>query len=186
MFETLKHIDQQFFLAVNNGLQNSVLDFLCPIIRRPQSWYAVYVIIIYFIYKNYKKQAIWVILTAFVLVLVSDQLSANLIKNVVQRLRPCNDPLLQTQVHLLVNCGSGFSFVSAHACNHFAIALFISGLFKAQGRWILPLALCWASLIAFSQVYVGVHYPFDVICGAILGSGLGFGFSGILIKLLKN
>jgi undecaprenyl-diphosphatase len=83
-------------------------------------------------------------------------------------------------VNNIVGCGKGFSFISAHATNHFAIAVFFSVLFYNQYKWIVYIAILWAGLIAFSQVYVGVHYPFDVICGALLGSILGY-IQGIFI-----
>ncbi len=186
MFETFNHIDQQFFLAINNGLQNPFLDWLCPILRNQKVWYPLYAILIFLLYKKHKKETLWIVLGAAVLILISDQVSANLIKNLVQRLRPCSDPGFQNQVHLLVNCGGGFSFISAHATNHFAIAFFMMGFFETQKRWFVPVAFIWASSIAFSQVYVGVHYPFDVICGAILGSILGYIFSRIIISKLKT
>lgn len=186
MFETLNHIDQQLFLAVNIGLQNSFMDWLCPILRNQKSWYPLYAVLIFFIYKNYKKQTLYIVIGAAILILISDQLSANLIKNTVQRLRPCSDPAFQSQVHLLINCGGGFSFISAHATNHFAIAFYMIGFFEAQKKWFLPVAIFWAASIAFSQVYVGVHYPFDVICGAILGSVLGYLFMKILKQIINN
>jgi len=185
MFETINHIDQQFFLAINNGLQNSFFDWLCPMLRNPTMWIPLYAIVIFFIYKRYKKETLWILIGAAVLILVSDQVSAHLIKNLVQRLRPCNDPSIQNQVHLLVNCGGGYSFISAHATNHFALAFYMMGFFATSKKWFVPLAIVWASSIAFSQVYVGVHYPFDIICGAILGSILGYIFMRILKVIRK-
>lgn len=172
MIETLKHIDQQFFIAVNHGMQNAFLDWLCPLLRKQSNWYMFYALLIYVLFRQHKRNTVWILLGAAVLILLTDQLSANLIKNTVQRLRPCNDP--EMQVRLLVHCGSGFSFISAHATNHFALAAFFPVFFPHQRKWLLPLALLWAFAIAFSQVYVGVHYPFDVICGALLGATMGY------------
>jgi undecaprenyl-diphosphatase len=152
MFETLNHIDHQFFLAINNGLQNSFFDWLCPILRNQKVWYPLYAVLIYFIYKKYKEQILWIVIGAAILILISDQVSANLIKNLVQRIRPCNDPSFQNQVHLLVICGNGFSFISAHATNHFAIAFYMIGFFETQRKWFAPTAIIWAASIAFSQV----------------------------------
>ena len=180
MIETLKHIDTTWFLAINNGLQSSFLDMLCPFMRKQSNWYAIYVIILFICYRKWNQKVLWVIGGAVVLVLISDQLSANLIKNTVQRIRPCNEPSLAGMVNNIVGCGKGFSFISAHATNHFAIAIFFSVLFYNQYKWITYIAILWAGLIAFSQVYVGVHYPFDVICGTLLGSILGY-IQGIFI-----
>ena len=101
-------------------------------------------------------------------------MSSELVKKTVRRIRPCNDPELQEEVKLLVSCGAGYSFTSSHATNHFAVAAFISMTLGLLYRWIrLPLFL-WAASIAFGQVYVGVHYPLDVIGGGILGVLIGF------------
>lgn len=180
MLDTLKQLDTTWFLAINNGLQNSLFDAVCPYLREPKFWIPLYVLAAWVSYKKFGVKALWVMLAAGLLVLVSDQFSANLIKKSVMRLRPCNDPILQTHVHLLVRCGNGFSFMSAHATNHFAIAVYFSLLFKTYWRWLFPVALVWAGSIAFSQVYVGVHYPLDVICGALTGSLFGYIFSRIV------
>lgn len=171
--ETLKNIDHQLFFWINNGLQNPLFDLLCPFMRKQSNWYLLYAVVCYFLYERYRTKSLWIILSAAVLILITDQLCANLIKNTVQRLRPCNNPELKEQVRLLVHCGSGYSFVSAHAANHFAIAIFISGFFK-ELKWVKPVALIWATIIAFSQVYVGVHFPLDIFVGGLIGSGLGY------------
>ena len=174
MFETINHIDQQLFLAINNGMQNSIFDWLCPHLRNPIILIPLYLVLIYFIIKKYKKKSVWILLGIALLLFISDWVFANHIKHLVERLRPCNEPIFQNQVRIIINCGSGFSFVSAHATNHFAIAVYMIGFFKSVRKWFLPIAILWASSIGFSQVYVGLHYPFDVICGAMLGSSIGF------------
>jgi undecaprenyl-diphosphatase len=174
MIETLKHIDTSWFLAVNNGMQNGLLDIICPFMRNQKNWYLLYVVLLWICYRKWKNETLWILGGAVALILISDQLSANLIKNTVQRLRPCNEPALAGMVNNIVGCGKGYSFISAHATNHFAIGVFFSMLFYREYRWVPYVAILWASLIAFSQVYVGVHYPFDVICGGLLGAILGY------------
>lgn len=181
MLETLKQIDTDWFLAINNGWQNAFMDWLCPWLRQPKTWIPLYALAIWFSWKMFGKQMVWVLLGAGLLILISDQFSANLVKNTFERLRPCNDPFLKNKVHLLTYCGGGYSFMSAHATNHFAIAVYFSMLFKMRLPRMLPYALIWAASIALSQVYVGVHYPFDVICGAITGSIIGY-LASILVR----
>jgi membrane-associated phospholipid phosphatase len=106
------------------------------------------------------------------------------IKPLVHRLRPCNDPELSSQVHLLVGCGSGYSFVSSHAANHFGFALFIIILFKDRFSWITVPALLWAFLVSFAQVYVGLHYPADVTLGALIGILIGWATGTICKNIL--
>ncbi|MCC7534404.1 MAG: phosphatase PAP2 family protein [Bacteroidia bacterium] len=185
MLEYIKYIDTQWFLAINNGLQNSVFDFVCPYLREPKFWIPLYLIAAWVAYKKFGNNALWLILAAGILVLVSDQFSANLIKKSVMRLRPCNDPILKSQVHLLVPCGGGFSFMSAHATNHFALAVYFGLLFKSTYKWILYFTLLWAACISISQVYVGVHYPMDIIFGGICGSLFGYFFYSFINKKLK-
>ncbi len=183
MLETLKHIDVSLFHLVNSDMQNGLFDLICPFARKQSNWYLVYAWIGYFMYKKYKLNSLWIFLTAGLLVLISDQISANLIKNTVQRLRPCNDPALKEQVRLLVHCGSGYSFISAHATNHFAIAVLLASLYR-EWKWAYPVALFWAAFISFSQVYVGVHFPADILFGSILGTILGaFAFHIVNKKL---
>ena len=106
---------------------------------------------------------------------IADTISSKVIKKSVQRLRPCNDTQINQQVKLLVRCGGGYSFTSSHATNHFAVALFLIGtLGRIFRRMKWPL-LFWAATIALGQVYVGVHYPFDILVGGTIGSLIGIG-----------
>jgi membrane-associated phospholipid phosphatase len=183
--EFILHIDKQLFVFINSVLANPVLDMLCPFFRNQKNWYLLYAVFAYLLYRQYNFRALYVIAATALLILLSDQVSANLIKNAVQRLRPCNDELFKNQVRLLVNCGKGYSFVSAHASNHFALAVFLSAMLK-NISWLRMALLMWAACIAFSQVYVGVHYPADVITGGILGSMLAYVFVKLIIRLLPD
>ena len=128
-----------------------------------------------------------VLLSAGITVLLTDQIASNIIKPAVHRLRPCNDPIMLPHIHLMVDCGTGFSFVSSHASNHFGIAVFLILILRKRFSWITPVALFWATLICFAQVYVGLHYPFDIIGGALLGVMIGI-ITGKLcvISLIKS
>lgn len=114
---------------------------------------------------------------------IADYSSASIIKPAVERLRPCREPGFSEQVNLLVNCGSGHSFPSSHAANHFALALFFIVLFHKRSKWIVPLALLWAASISFAQVYVGVHFPIDVTVGGLLGACIGFLLALLFLKI---
>lgn len=181
MIDSLIQFDKQAFVLINGEWQNGFLDLICPFMRTQSNWYLAYAVVIYFLFNTYGKKAWYLLLTVGIAILVSDQLSGNLIKHAVERLRPCNDPAMSGQVRLLVHCGSGFSFVSSHAANHFTAAFFMATVLAPTYRWIWPLALFWAAFISYSQVYVGVHFPLDICCGALLGISIGL-VQGWVIK----
>jgi undecaprenyl-diphosphatase len=169
MIETLRHIDRVLFHFINHDIANSACDTLCPWLREKLTWIPFYIAAAYLIFRKYgwKKTLMLIVLVAGT-ILISDQTSG-LVKHLVHRLRPCNNPELKDDVRLLIeSCGVGYSFVSAHAANHFAIATFISFLVTGNKK-IIALLYIWAACVALSQVYVGVHYPADIFAGAIVG-----------------
>ena len=174
MFDQLIQFDEHLFSAINHGLSNPFFDWLMPYLRNRFFWTPLYLFIAVFFVRNYGKQG-WTLLLFFVLTFaVTDFFTAKLIKPNAQRIRPCNDPEMKPGLQSRIACGSGYSFPSTHAANHFALAMFLITIFYKRWKPILPLALAWAAAISFAQVYVGVHYPFDVTCGAIIGSLLGY------------
>ena len=162
-------IDQTLFHFVNTSCANPVLDTLCPIARDKNTWVPFYIIGGLMILYKYRSRGLWMLVCIGIAILLSDQ-SSNLIKYFVHRLRPC---FVEPSVRLLVDhCSSTFSFTSNHAANHFALAVFLSLVFR-QIRWLPFVLLSWAVFIALSQVYVGLHYPADIIAGALLGAFMG-------------
>ncbi len=174
MLEILQDWDVNLFQFINGSLSNSVFDVLLPWFREKWFWMPLYLFVVAFVLLNFRGRG-WIIILGLILAAgLSDYTSSTLVKKNVQRLRPCNDPEMFEKLHSRVPCGGGYSFTSSHAANHFAVAVFIIGMFGGLKRWIRPVALSWAALIAFSQVYVGVHYPGDVLGGAVLGSAIGW------------
>ncbi len=165
----LLHWDEFFFFLINNSWQNLLFDAVMPILRNPFTWAPFYVFLGAFLLLNFKKKGLWIVLALCATIGISDSVSSHLIKKTVRRVRPCKFIEPQKDVHLLVNCGSGYSFPSSHAANHFAIANFLSLVLGVSYRWIKLGLFAWAFSIALAQVYVGVHYPLDILAGAILG-----------------
>jgi undecaprenyl-diphosphatase len=139
-------------------------------------WIPFYVFLIYILVMHYRKYG-WILAAmAVLLVVISDQTSVQLFKEVVERLRPCHDPALEGIIRVPGGrCGGKYSFVSSHATNHFAIALFTGYFLQKKVRGFLPAMLLWAAVISYSRVYLGVHYPGDVLAGAAWGSLLALG-----------
>ncbi len=176
MLETLTQLDMDLFRVINQGMGNSFLDFLMPILRNKYTWLPLYVFIIGFSLINLKWKGAWLIFCLIVAVGVGDTLSSKLIKKTVKRPRPCRTEQIMDTLELRISCGSGYSFTSSHATNHFALGVFLFfafGSIMGRYKWLLIL---WAALISIAQVYVGVHYPSDIIGGGLLGTLIGYAF----------
>ena len=173
--------DRSAFETINSGTANSFFDWLMPNLRTPLFWLPVYAFFIAFMIYNYKIKGLYMVLGALATFIISDQLSAHFLKFVFARDRPCRDPYLIDHVRMLVTCGPGYSMPSSHATNHFAISLYLISLFKGKIKWISLICITWAASVCYAQVYVGVHFPMDVIFGGILGSLIG-AFMGLFAK----
>ncbi len=182
MLEKLVHIDQKVFLLLN-GIHNSFFDFVMYWISQTAVWIPLWFFFIYIIIKKYKEYSWVIILTLFISVGLSDFLSVHLFKNIFERLRPCHNPELSSIVHIVKNhCGGKYGFVSSHSANMFSIATFLFLAFKKDFPKSIYLVFAWASLIAYSRIYLGVHFPADILGGAFLGSFISICFWLILKK----
>lgn len=177
MLESIREIlvltDYIIWYYLNTVWTSDFLDAVIPYFRNQWTWAPLYLFLLVFMVSNFRLTGfIWCLffLATFGL---SDQLSASLFKELFQRLRPCNNPHLQSIVHIIVPCGSGYSFPSSHATNHFALAVFSLYTMRGVVPGIKFIALFWAALVSYSQVYVGVHFPLDIFCGGLLGTVCG-------------
>jgi undecaprenyl-diphosphatase len=172
MIEVLNDIDQHLLLWLN-GHHSPFLDHVMFLVSGRFEWMPLYALIIALIIRRYRWKSLWILLAVIIMITLSDQL-ANLLKAGVKRLRPCKDPQIGHLVHLVNNyCGGTYGFVSGHAANSFALATFVSLLFRR--KWATSGMILWAALVSYSRIYLGVHYPGDVIGGALLGMLLGLG-----------
>jgi membrane-associated phospholipid phosphatase len=181
--EEIKQFDYSIFYKMNGQWHTSFLDEFIPFIREPFVWMPFYFFLILFTTINFKKKGMLWVLFFLVNAMISDYVSSTIIKNNFVRLRPCHDPAIADKVRFLVSyCPTSSSFTSSHAVNHFAAAMFIFTTFKkpVSPKWAF--IFLWAFIIAYAQVYVGVHFPFDIFCGAIVGLILGY----IPAKIFNN
>ncbi len=172
----LKSWDKDLLLFLN-GMHSPLWDYSMTLFTLTPTWLIFYATILAIIVKKHGKKSLFIFVAIALLILCADQFSG-ILKHTVQRLRPSNDPALSQFVHIFFKKGGQFGFVSGHAANTFAIATFTSLFFRNRkyAMFIFP----WAILISYSRIYLGVHYPGDVICGAILGIGVGIGIYKLL------
>jgi membrane-associated phospholipid phosphatase len=169
-WQRLEAWDQWLFIQLNSKLTNPVFDAVLPYFRDSVFWAPLYLFILVFIIVNYGKKGWWWSIAFLCTVAIADMVGTQVFKNGFERLRPCQDPDFYMYVRLLLKrCSGSYSFVSNHAANHFGLATFIALTFYTTfKRWVYLIYL-WAIFIAYAQVYVGVHYPLDVLGGAGLG-----------------
>lgn len=172
----LKDIDQSLFLFLNS-LHNEFWDIIMVLVTKTETWALFYLAILFFLAKKYRFKFLLLVIGIILAVTIGDQFSS-FIKETVQRLRPTHDPALQDLVHNLYKKGGLYAFFSSHASNTFAVAFLTSKLFRNKAY--TTLIFIWAALVSYSRIYLGLHYPLDILTGVAWGI-----FSGWLVyKLL--
>jgi len=182
MTESLMSIDQSLFLTLN-GLHNSFFDQFFWYATKPIIWLPLYLLMVFLIIREFRWKTITIVIVVALLITASDQLT-NLSKYETQRLRPSHEPEIEQLVHTVNDYKGGqYGFYSAHASTNFAIAIFLIFLFRQRYRWMIPVLLTWATIMAYSRIYLGVHYTGDVIVGILIGCLIGSIFA-LLTKFL--
>lgn len=176
LFDWLNTIDTDLFLSLN-GRHSAFFDSFFTYFTAKETWYPFYILLMLVILHKYKMKGIWVLLFVIITIVLSDQLSV-FIKELVERLRPSHEPGISQKINLPTGKGGKYGFVSSHAANSFALAVFIGLVAQSKRFW--GVALLWALLTAYSRIYVGVHYPFDVLAGGLLGAGIAWGMFSLL------
>lgn len=173
MLESILREDLRLFFHINGQWHNAFLDALLPFVREPYVWAPLYLFLALFVTINYGWKGLFWILFFLLCFGVSDQASLYL-KGAVGRIRPCRDPVVSHYARVLVvYCPMSGSFTSNHAANHFALATFCFITLKSAFHRYAWLFFAWAAIVAYAQIYVGVHYPLDVLGGALLGILIG-------------
>ncbi len=181
----LKDIDIYLFYAINKGIKSGFLDFLMPFITDYRNWYLIILLaIIIFIIKDWKEGLVTILLI-IVAVSISDYLNSHIIKSLFGRVRPCRELPIET-MYLIIGCPHNPSFPSSHASNIFALSVVL----VYRYRTLLAVMLIYAFLVCLSRVYLGVHYPFDVIAGGVsgifYGSAVIFTYKQVIKKYEKT
>jgi undecaprenyl-diphosphatase len=186
MLKILNTWDTDVFLAIN-GWHNSFFDIVMSLASNILVWIPLFIIFLYYLVRQYDRRAWMILIFAGIMIAISDQTSVHLFKDVFQRLRPCHNPELENIVHLVNgHCGGQYGFVSSHAFNIFGLAVYLSMILGRKLRYFTVFVMLWAALIGYSRVYLGVHYPGDVLVGALCGSLLGWLMAKLVFYLLKK
>jgi membrane-associated phospholipid phosphatase len=174
LLKWLDKIDRDLFILIQHTVGNPSIDTFMLILRNPFTWIPLYFFILCFsIFKGKKKAWIFILLSILTFAL-TDSISARLLKPLFERPRPCHDAEIHALFKFLLDCGGLYSFPSSHASNHFGLAAFWYGSVQTMAKRKWHWLWIWALAICYAQVYVGKHYPFDIVGGAIFGFTTGF------------
>ena len=178
-------LDQQLFLIIN-GWHTSFLDFIMFWLSDKYIWIPLYAVLLGLLIRENRRHWWLLLIAVALLVTLTDQISVKLFKDVFLRLRPCHDPLLEGLVRVLNgHCGGQYGFISSHAANTFGLAVFVGALLKNRYSWILWAMLLWAGIVSYSRIYLGVHFPGDVLVGAMVGALIGFLVFRLLVQVRR-
>ena len=172
MLHSLDELDRQLFLFLN-GFHTEWLDELMYWITNKYTWFPGYFLLIVIVIRKYRTRGLMMCLGMVLAVAISDQITSGWMKPFFERLRPCQVPALQQIVHLVAGCGGRYGFASSHASTTFALATTVWLMLRSWSPswgWVFA----WSATVAYSRIYVGVHYPLDILVGASIGFLVGW------------
>lgn len=173
MIDQLIEIDEQLFLVLNR-MHESWLDPVMWLFSKTEASIPLYVLLLFHLYKVYREKTWTILLFVALLIIMTDQFTSGLMKPFFERLRPSHEPSLTGMVHIVNGySGGSYGFASSHAANTFGIAMLLSCLLRKEKPWISWVFL-WAAFVSYTRIYLGVHYPGDILVGALIGILFGW------------
>ncbi len=176
--------DQQALVYLNTSLSAAWADWTMITISKTEVWIPFYAILLYFLIKKFKYDAVWMVVCAVLTIVLCDQLASGLAKPLVQRLRPCHEPSILPLLRMVTECGGEYGFFSSHASNTFGLAGFMWLIFGKTKTWGWLFA--WAAIVSYSRIYLGKHYPLDILTGALCGVLVAYMMAKLGEALIKR
>lgn len=173
----LDHFDKMLLLLIQHDSDHAIMDKLMPVLRDPYTWIPLYAIILYVSWRKAGWNCWCFVVLSLLTFAITDSVTTQLLKPWFGRLRPCHDPELTSVIREVIDCGGIYSMPSTHAANHFGLAAFWFFSFKTMDGRKWKWLWFWAAAVCYAQVYVGKHYPSDVLFGGLLGTITGMGIS---------
>ena len=181
-WQLIQPVDEWLLVKINNDWSNSFFDFILPYFRETIFWYPLYLFVFLYVIMNFGIRGLWWLAGFLLTAALCDLVSSQVIKILIYRTRPCQDADVGNLIRFIaIYCPKSSSFTSSHATTHFGQAMFYFLTLRHIGKW-WPVAFGWAFAIVYTQIYVGVHYPFDVVSGALLGSVIGWAIGKLFLK----
>lgn len=172
MLEYLDQIDKELLLYLHRQ-STPFLDTMMAGITEENNWIPLYLIFLIALFRQFGWQGIYSMVAVILVVVIADQLTSTFMKPFFGRYRPCHDPEIGHLITIVTKCGGPYGFVSSHAANSCAVSTFFILLFHKTHRYVWWLVV-WPILFSYSRIYLGVHYPLDILFGAITGIGIGW------------
>jgi len=187
IWPSLEKADQALFELINGQWTIPFFDVFMPWMRTSEHWFLFYLALVGYTFYRWGWKAWKWLLTLAITISLTDQVSSFIFKPFIHRLRPCADPAMLTQVKLLIGaCPTSFSFTSSHAANHFSLAMFVFMSLQPLFKKYTYLFFVWAGIISYAQIYVGVHYPLDILAGTLVGLIMGYTGASVYSKWMSR